>query len=69
MLTMTFALLFGLSGSNCDTKGLISPWTHDGKLMTASDNPDREQYPTLHMGFNEADFGTIGRSHWMGARI
>lgn len=41
----------------------------DGGLMAASDNPDRDQYPTLHIDHNEADFEIIGRALWTGARL
>lgn len=41
----------------------------DGGFLAASDNPDRDQYPTLHIGHNEADFEIIGRALWTGARL
>lgn len=43
--------------------------TRDGGLIAASDNPDREQYPNLHIGFNENDFEIIGRAMWMGVKL
>jgi phage repressor protein C with HTH and peptisase S24 domain len=41
----------------------------DGGYLAVSDNPDREQYPTMHIDYNEADFEVIGRALWMGARL
>lgn len=43
--------------------------TSDGGLLAASDNPDREQYPNLTIGYNENDFEIIGRALWMGAKL
>lgn len=43
--------------------------TSDGGLIATSDNPDREFYPNMSIGFNENDFEIIGRALWMGARL
>lgn len=43
--------------------------TSDGGLLAASDNPDRDLYPNITIGFNENDFEVIGRALWMGAKL
>lgn len=76
------AVLLVNTAAKVVANGQIYAFRRDGQLyvkrmhqnqksgyLAASDNPDRDQYPVMHIDQNEEDFEIIGRALWTGARL